>query len=265
MGFHCTQAVIGYTVMVRIGESLAALSFDFALNNDSTIFPSTTGGTCSWAFGDNGDNLYPFFIACVTGTAPNRTATVFIYNSAQFLTGTDLYMTLTVKFNASGPLYNITGGSTSSLQNVTNTFPIFGANFPGTTITSSKWPTSSGVTISNNVLTITGNNSSAGITGITAGYGDYIQLVFYGALANSTTSYVGGGFADYLLVNSCNNNPTSTIITNSYSSGTSYNIITKQTGNHLYRISRVATLGIVTIDNSTSYTAAITSQNSTSS
>jgi hypothetical protein len=253
-----------YTVDLLIGESPSALSYNFAITtaNPSITFPSGIGASCSWAFGLNGDNLFPFWVAQVTGTAPGRTANVFVYVSGSNIAFNNLTaITLNVTFTG------------ATLQSIAGTFPVFGDNFPGTSINTTKWPTAVNVVVANNTAKI-GSTTSTGssIKGVATGYGDNIELVFYGSLeSNTSVSFIGGGFLDYFILNAYINSITeianiTTISSSEVNDVTAlYNqLTTRLTGNHFFRIRRSGTSGIVWIDG-TGYSATITAANTTNS
>jgi hypothetical protein len=68
-----------YQVLLKIGESEGASDYDFEIEGNSALFPTTTddGGDLRFT-ADDGETLYPFWVEKVDGISPDRTAHVWV-------------------------------------------------------------------------------------------------------------------------------------------------------------------------------------------
>jgi Domain of unknown function (DUF2341) len=236
-----TSSVTGYTPMCIIGESSGAAGTYVNLNNDSTTFPNGAGANCSFSFGMNGSNVYSFYVESVTGTTPNRAATVWIN-----VTGVNFSTAVTISLNN-----KFTG---TSLQSGTNTFMFFD-NFSGTSLNNSLWGGAANVVVNNGVTVgTTATNTGSLLSTVSQQFNDTMELVGSFMLANTTQSYIGIGFDNFCIENAWESTGTS-YIANGLGPPASNGITTiTKLSNSAYqrvRLARVGTAGRVIVGSNT--------------
>jgi len=122
-----------YQVKLLVGETSGATGEQFDLGGNSAIFPTAenNGGDLRFTAND-GQTLLSFWVESVSGTTPNRLATIWVKVSADLGTNQDIYI-----------YYGNSGAS--NVSNGDNTFLLFD-DFEDGTLDSSKWGTEIGLT-----------------------------------------------------------------------------------------------------------------------
>ena len=134
-----------YQVLLRVGESSGSSNYDFHLNGLASLFPFDTNqsGDLRFASDLSGNSLLDFWVERVVGTAPNRTAYIWVKISSNLDTDQSIYC-----------FFNST--DTSNVSNGENTF-LFFDDFSGDL---NKWDIIEGdASIVSGVLRV-GSNSS---------------------------------------------------------------------------------------------------------
>lgn len=81
-----------YQVKLAVGESSGAEGADFNLEGHASIFPSNKNDSGDLRFtASDGTTLLDFWVESVTGTTPNRIATVWIEVTNDLTTDTTIY------------------------------------------------------------------------------------------------------------------------------------------------------------------------------
>jgi hypothetical protein len=155
-----------YSICLKIGESSTSTNYDFHLDGFSAKFPSGKNDSGDLRFYDGADGL-SFWVEKVVGTAPNRTAYVWI--KIPYL---DAYQTKTLYCYFGNP-------NASNVSNGDNTFILFD-DFDMTSLNTIKWTPVGDYSISNSIIQINPNHStnSGTIDGISCGDGIYSNLIF---------------------------------------------------------------------------------------
>jgi hypothetical protein len=153
-----TGAGPNYQIKLLVGESSGSSGASFNIGGHSASFPTAinVGGDFQFTASD-GQTVLPFWVETVTGSSPNRVATVWVNVSADLGSNQSIYL-----------YYG--NSSATNASNGTNTFLIFD-NFPGTSINTGTWffqtytnggvatGNDGGVAVSGNQLTITNVNT----------------------------------------------------------------------------------------------------------
>lgn len=151
-------AGINYQLKLNVGESSGSSGADFHLEENSIDFPSTKNDGGDLRFTDNdGETLLDFWVESVSGTTPNRTATIWVEVADDLGSDTDIY----VYYNKSGA---------SSLSNGKNTFIIFD-DFDGASLDGGLWTQRNGaaVSFSDSIMTTTANSNDPSRINATGG------------------------------------------------------------------------------------------------
>lgn len=107
-----TGAGTNYQVKLLVGESSGATGENFDVENKSASFPSAENVSGDLRFtSSDGTTLLDFWVETVSGSTPNRLATVWVEVSADLGSNQDIYCYY--------------GGTTTNVSNGINTFPVF--------------------------------------------------------------------------------------------------------------------------------------------
>jgi len=158
--------LIDYSICLKIGESSTSANYDFHLGGLSAKFPSGKNDSGDLRFYD-GTNGLPFWVEKVDGTAPNRTAYVWV--RIPYL-GANQTKTLWCYFG---------NPNATNISNGDNTFALFD-DFDVTSLNTIKWTPVGDYSISNGIIQINPNHStnSGTIDGISCNDGIYSNLTF---------------------------------------------------------------------------------------
>ena len=140
-----------YQVKLKVGESSGSTSFDFHVENHAIAFPSAINTSGDLRFTDNdGSTLLSFWVESVTGTTPNRLATIWVKVADTLESNANIYC-----------YYGKSGASEAS--NGANTFILFN---DGTSLTGLTDVTAEGAgltwSINSNKIRGTSDGASAG-------------------------------------------------------------------------------------------------------
>ena len=117
-----------YQVKLLIGESSGASGENFDVGGNSSSFPSAKNVSGDLRFtASDGTTLLPFWVESVSGTTPNRLATVWVKVSADLGTNQNIYCYY--------------GGTTTNVSSGDNTF-LFFDDFDGASLDTGKWTVS---------------------------------------------------------------------------------------------------------------------------
>ena len=167
-----TGASTNYQIKLLIGETSGATGEDFDVDNKSVSFPSAKNISGDLRFTtSNGETLLDFWVESVTGTTPNRLATIWVEVSADLGSNQDIYCYY--------------GGTTTNVSSGVNTFILFD-DFDGAADAvpdASKW---------NKTYTVTQRGDSTVRIGGTSGqYNGLHSIGTYGeGYAILTSAYV---------------------------------------------------------------------------
>jgi len=135
------NAGTNYQVKLLVGESSGSAGVNFHVEGRSLSFPSAKNISGDLRFSNSLKNtLLDFWVESVSGTAPNRIATIWVEVSDNLSSNQDIYC-----------YYN---GLTTNVSNGDNTFCFFD-DFDGATIDTTKW------TITYGAPTVSGSELSA--------------------------------------------------------------------------------------------------------
>ena len=169
-----------YQVLLKIGESSGATGAHFHLNGMSANFPSgkNQGGDLRFT-ADDGQTTLSFWVENVTGTSPNRVASIWVKVSADLGTNQDIYC-----YFGNSAAENASDGD--------NTF-LFFDDFE--TLDENKWklfPFSS-LEIENSQLTFYSSSAPSAICSQTS-YANNTAIRWYSILGNTTMAFDGQGY-----------------------------------------------------------------------
>jgi methionine-rich copper-binding protein CopC len=138
----------GFQVKLNVGESSGSSGANFHLEGNSADFPSGKNDSGDLRFTDNdGQTLLDFWVENITGTTPNRTATVWVEVADNLDSNTSIFC-----------YYNRSGAS--NVSNGENTFLLFD-DFDGDSLDGTKWnQQTSGASVSFSSSQVTLSNSS---------------------------------------------------------------------------------------------------------
>jgi hypothetical protein len=123
-----TGAGTDYQVKLLIGESSGATGEDFDVAGHSALFPTGKNVSGDLRFtASDGTTLLPFWVESVSGTTPNRLATVWVKVSADLGSNQNIYCYY--------------GGTTTNVSSGDNTF-LFFDDFDGASLDTGKWTVS---------------------------------------------------------------------------------------------------------------------------
>lgn len=146
-----------FQVKVKVGESAGAAGANFHLEGNSTHFPSAKDDGGDLRFTDNdGTTPLGFWVESVSGSAPNRTATVWVKVADDLGTNATIYC-----------YYDKAGAANTSSGSAT--FLLFD-DFDGSSLDTAKWTqrgSNSSISLSSSQLTFT-NSTDAGYAWITS-------------------------------------------------------------------------------------------------
>jgi len=160
------NSLTDYSVCLRIGESSTSTNYNFHLGGLSAKFPSGKNDSGDLRFYD-GTNGLSFWVEKVSGTAPNRTAYVWI--KIPYLSASQV-KTLWCYFG---------NPNATNVSNGDNTFILFD-DFDMTSLNTIKWTPVGDYSISNSVIQINPNhtNNPRTVDGISCNDGIYSNLTF---------------------------------------------------------------------------------------
>lgn len=145
-----TGAGSNYQVKLKVGESSGASGENFDVRNRCVSFPSAKNTSGDIRFTDNdGSTLLDFWVESVTGTTPNRLATIWVEVADDLGSNVDVYCYY--------------GGVTTNVSNGDNTFNFFD-DFDDDSLDETKWNewlSDGSYSESSDILQITGGASSA--------------------------------------------------------------------------------------------------------
>jgi len=176
-----------YQVPLLIGETSGASGENFDLGGYSLDFPSAKGDGGDLKFyADDETTVLPFWVESVTGSTPNRLATVWVKVSANLGSNQNIYVYFG---DASAP--NLSDGA--------STFIMFD-DFNGS-LDTTLWNTPGSYSIGSSLLVL--NTTGNSLSTKTQTFGDNIEFVGLKSITDTNASSVAAfGFADpyYLLI-----------------------------------------------------------------
>ena len=138
-----------YRITLLVGESSGATGYDFHVEGNSQSFPSSKDESGDLRFtADDGTSLLYFWVEDVTGTTPNRLATIWLRVSDDLGSNVDVYC-----------YYG--NSSASNVSNGNSTFMFFD-DFGGTVLDTNKWNpwlSDGSYSVSGSILTVIGGAS----------------------------------------------------------------------------------------------------------
>lgn len=145
-----TGAGTNYQVKLLIGESSGATGANFNVGGNSLAFPSSKNDSGDLRFtASDGVTELSFWVESVSGTNPNRTATIWVKVSADLGSNQDIYCYY--------------GGTTTNVSNGDDTFEFFD-DFEGSSLDTTKWYVKEATlpTIANSEMRYNHTNSTYG-------------------------------------------------------------------------------------------------------
>lgn len=170
-----TNAGTDYQVLLRVGESSGASGSDFFITTSN--FPTATSlGDVTFVSATN--QTYPAWVEQVTGTAPNRTAWIWVKVLADLSSSQSFY----IKYGS---------GQTQQTPNGNDVFLLFD-DFSGSSLDTGKWSTQrpANTSLSSGELSTTGGGAEAWVRSAST-FGDHTELVGRVYPANTALHYVG--------------------------------------------------------------------------
>lgn len=174
-----TGAGSNYQTKITVGESGTATGANFNLSTTAGTFPAGKNGTCSFMFWDS-IGYVPFWVEKVTGTTPNRVATIWLLPNIDLSSGTQT-------------VFLTTAAANSVRSNGDTVFTLFD-DFDVATLDATRWDTSviSGQSIASGILSFGGGNTARRLlTFNTVGDGVEIMALLRASDTSASTSNFG--------------------------------------------------------------------------
>lgn len=140
-----------HQVLLKVGESSGSSSYDFHLEAHSTAFPSgeSDGGDLDFRSSELISSRLPFHVLEISGSAPNRTANIWVKVSASLSGNQDVRC----YYGHAGQI---------NLNNCDGTF-IFADAFTGSSLNTNKWTSYGSVTVTGGIVSLDRTTVDVGI------------------------------------------------------------------------------------------------------
>lgn len=177
-----------YQVEVAIGESALSVGAAFHLAGNSLDFPAAHKDGGEFAFVNPDGTAIPFWVAEVTGTAPNRTARIYLRMSG--LTGQATSVQSLVFLLYDNNILTVP----QQMAAITGVFNLLADDWDGASLDLAKWTlTGTAPTLTGSILTFDTANTPKVVDSVTT-FGDGIEILHRTTFVDDSQSTSRSGF-----------------------------------------------------------------------